>query len=57
MRPEAHYAQARWWNDRLVQGRMLTDRRIAYYQIRGRYARGQLKAPGGTPLGRLVYSA
>jgi hypothetical protein len=55
MSVDAHYSIPRWW-EKLPLGRVLTDRRIAFYQRRGRYGR-QLKVPGNTPLGRLVYSA
>ncbi len=49
----ANYVQPHWW--RITATRPLTDRRIAFYQRQGRYARGQFKAPG-TPLGRVVWS-
>jgi hypothetical protein len=56
MDPDVHYAQPRWYY-KLIQSRPLSDAAITRYMRQGRYARGQFKAPGGAPLGRLVWSA
>ena len=52
----AHFARARFW-DKVILGRALSDLRIEFYMRQGRYARGQFKAPGNTPLNRLIWSA
>ena len=55
MSDRAHYSIPRFW-DKTILGRPLSDATIARYQRAGRYGR-QFKAPGNTPLGRLVYCA
>ena len=50
------YAQVGWW-DRLFVRRPLTDPAISLCQRAGRYGRVGLKALGGAPFGRLVWSA
>jgi hypothetical protein len=56
MDPDAHYSIPRFW-EKVALGRPLSDATIARYQRRGWYARGQFKAPGGTPLSKVVWSA